>query len=63
MIAICPAGPPKLIKPSFSQYQKASFSVGAGGVLGLFESINFFSQAKKYWHEKCFIIINSNLLG
>jgi hypothetical protein len=30
--AICPAGPPKLIKPSFSQYQKAAAKVtGEGG--------------------------------
>ena len=28
MIAICPAGPPKLMKPSFSQNQNASRSVG-----------------------------------
>jgi hypothetical protein len=31
MMAICPAGPPKLIKPNFNQYKKASFSVGAIG--------------------------------
>jgi hypothetical protein len=28
MIAICPAGPPKLMNPSFSQNQNASRSVG-----------------------------------
>jgi hypothetical protein len=28
MIAICPAGPPKLMKPSFNQNQNASRSVG-----------------------------------
>jgi len=39
---ICPAGPPKLIKPSFSQYQNASrkgiglgFSVAVFGPFGL----------------------------
>jgi hypothetical protein len=35
MIAICPAGPPKLMKPSFSQYQKACFKLtGGGGLVG-----------------------------
>src|SRR5450759_5378491 len=32
MMAICPAGPPKLMKPSFSQYQKACASVTGSGV-------------------------------
>ena len=31
MIAICPAGPPKLMNPSFSQNQKASDSGKSGG--------------------------------
>jgi hypothetical protein len=31
MIEICPAGPPKLINPSFSQYQNASLIVGVTG--------------------------------
>src|SRR4029079_2391888 len=30
MIAICPAGPPKLMQPSFSQKRKASGSEGRG---------------------------------
>jgi hypothetical protein len=36
MIAICPAGPPKLIKPSFNQNQKACsrLTLGAGKGLG-----------------------------
>jgi hypothetical protein len=35
MIAICPAGPPKLMKPSFSQKRSASTSWGgAGGASG-----------------------------
>jgi hypothetical protein len=29
MIAICPAGPPKLMNPSFSQNRNASDSVGS----------------------------------
>jgi len=34
MIAICPIGPPKLMKPSFNQYQKAWVSVtGSGGLV------------------------------
>ncbi len=32
MIAICPAGPPKLIIPSFSQKRSASRSVGVATV-------------------------------
>jgi hypothetical protein len=31
MIAICPAGPPKLIQPSFHQYANASPRVGGRG--------------------------------
>ena len=34
MIAIWPAGPPKLTKPSFSQYRNASARVGAMGAAG-----------------------------
>jgi hypothetical protein len=40
MIAICPAGPPKLMKPSFSQNRNASAKLtpgrlsSAGGVAG-----------------------------
>jgi hypothetical protein len=30
MIAICPAGPPKLMQPSFAQNQNASASLGSG---------------------------------
>lgn len=32
MMAICPAGPPKLVKPSFSQKQKASPKLGGAVV-------------------------------
>jgi len=31
MIAICPAGPPKLTKPSFSQKRSASANEGVAG--------------------------------
>jgi len=31
MIAICPAGPPKLMKPSLSQKRRASPRVGVAG--------------------------------
>src|SRR5215217_4737933 len=31
MMAICPAGPPKLMNPSFSQYRAACASVTGGG--------------------------------
>jgi hypothetical protein len=30
MIAICPAGPPKLMKPSLNQKRRASMNAGAG---------------------------------
>ena len=40
MTAICPAGPPKLMKPSLSQYQKASLKVtDCGATSAVFEFI------------------------
>jgi hypothetical protein len=33
MIAICPAGPPKLMKPSFSQKRSACVNDGVRGLI------------------------------
>jgi hypothetical protein len=45
MMAICPAGPPKLIKPSLSQYKNACLRLmdgikGNGGFVILMQKIN-----------------------
>ena len=47
MMAICPAGPPKLINPSLSQNLKASLNVGFGGAsISEYKSLFLFAEIK-----------------